>query len=287
MIKGAASLTFRFVVVCVSILLLCPPTVANPPARPVNDDYTNAISLPGLMMGQPITYSSVGATREPSEPDGGDRVPNLPAVWWKWKPSIDSRYATFHAGRGRMAIFRALSFSPVPQPWVYVDASNGSEQIELSFGSTESQTPAYETIGRETYTVHGDFTFVADASFTYYIADLSSTPSNTFTIRQYFSVANPSASYAGRPTTFTMETGDPVPPPDHLEVHLEKYLESSNNWTRLFTTNYLTTSSWALTVPEPGCHRAILNATYLDGRNWSMDVIFPTAAPKDDSPTPK
>lgn len=86
MIKGAASLTFRFVVVCVSILLLCPPTVANPPARPVNDDYTNAISLPGLMMGQPITYSSVGATREPSEPDGGDRVPNLPAVWWKWKP---------------------------------------------------------------------------------------------------------------------------------------------------------------------------------------------------------
>src|SRR5687767_13494753 len=128
-IQGAPALTFRFVVVVICLITSfpLPSTRANPPARPVNDDYTNAISLPDLMMGQPITYSSVGATRESSEPDGADRVPNLPAVWWKWKPSIDNRYATFHAGRGRMAIFREYTFSPVPLPWVYIDASGDSE----------------------------------------------------------------------------------------------------------------------------------------------------------------
>jgi hypothetical protein len=74
---------------------------AQMPIRPSNDEVASAIELPRLMLGQPQTYSSVGATRDLSEPSGNGLIPDDAAVWWRWRPT-NVTLVSLHAGRGKI-----------------------------------------------------------------------------------------------------------------------------------------------------------------------------------------
>jgi hypothetical protein len=68
-----------------------PAAVEAPPAAvaPSNDDFANAINLPGTGFGT-TTGSSVGATAEPGEPYTlFDADPSWPTVWWNYRAPGD------------------------------------------------------------------------------------------------------------------------------------------------------------------------------------------------------
>lgn len=258
------------------------------PFRPQNDDFSHAIELPDLMLGQVQQYSTVNFTREDAEPAHFGATPPAASIWWKWTPT-HSALTTLHFRSGGFAIYKGSSLSDLQ-----LIANVGSIAAGYSTGGTliirAWNEPGSGDNATDWYTANARFSFTNEVGVTYWIAEVSPSYGDAWTLRQHFQWPELTTYHVGEATEFLLKGDATVPWPAAIQINVERRYISfidpfpGPGWLAIATNTIGAPGSVLIAPPldSPGHYRAIISAQYDDGGSWREVLEFDVHPANDD-----
>lgn len=253
-------------------------------AQVSNDNFSGATPLPSIFARHSETYSTAGASLEPSEPayaitastSIGTPTPTLTnSLWWKWTPqySFPSRV---DSGSAHLFVFKGTTLETLesvadskPTGW-WINAWGGVSRT-------------------------GGASFLAEAGQTYWLAAVSTNPdqTNTWSLEQPLHTVSADASaYVGHAWTARVTGSLDLAPPSAMTVVLGHYAFPNpptsypprTVWTPLFSTNLSNGPAFEWSwIPDEVGEYEVLTARQYDGSNFVSQTLNVTVRPSNDA----